>query len=97
MRALVSHGSVILNPHLGPWHHLMDHMDPEFLLMTGLTREAFNTLLDIIKSPGHPALGKRMGHKWPLPLDAQLNLLLFFIGSRMAIHLCLLFCMSPLG
>ena len=54
--------SAILPPHLAPWRHLMDNGDPSsFLLMTGLTREAFNILLDIIKPPGHPALPKGKG------------------------------------
>ena len=85
--------AAILFLHLAPWCHLMDHGDlSSFLLMTGLTREMFITLLDIIKPPGHPALPKRKGRKWSLPRDAQLGLLLFYIGSTMAIkNLCLLF------
>ena len=51
--------SAILLPHRAPCHHLMDNGDlSSFLLMTGLTRDAFNTLLDIIKPPDHPALPK---------------------------------------
>jgi hypothetical protein len=42
----------------------MDRGDPSsFLLITGLTREMFITLLDIIKLPGHPALPQRKGQK----------------------------------
>ena len=89
--------SAILLPHVAPWRHLMDSGDPSsFLLMTGLTRDAFNILLDIIKPPGHPALPKRKGRKWSLPPDAQLGLLLFYVGSTMAMkHLCLLFGITP--
>ena len=89
--------SAILLPHLAPWRHLMDNGDPSsFLLMTGLTREAFNILLDIIKPPGHHALPKAKGHKWPLPPDAQLGLLLFYLGSMMNYkYLCLIFGITP--
>jgi hypothetical protein len=89
--------SAILPPYLAPWRHLMDNGDPSsFLLMTGLTQEAFNILLDIIKPPGHHALRKAKGRKWSLPPDAQLGLLLFYVGSTMSVkHLCLLFGITP--
>ena len=89
--------SAILLPHLAPWRHLMDNSDASsFLLMTGLTRDAFNTLLDIIKPPGHSALPKQKGRKWSLPPDAQWGLLLFYVGSTMVMkHLCLLFGITP--
>jgi hypothetical protein len=91
--------SALLLPHIVPWHHLMDHGDlSSFLFMTGLARVAFNTLQDITKPPGHPALGKQKGCKWSLSPDAQLGLLLFYIRNTMAIkHLCLLFGITPLA
>jgi hypothetical protein len=62
--------SAILLLCLTPWHHVMDHGNASsFLLMIGLTRQAFNALLDIIKPLGHPALPKK-GPKWSLPPNA---------------------------
>ena len=40
-------------------------------------------LHDILKPPGHPSLPRRRGHKWSLPLEGQLGLLLFYISSTM--------------
>ena len=61
-----------------------------------MTRDALNTLLDIIKPPGHPALPKQKGVSGACPPDAQLGLLLFYVGSTMAMeHLCLLFGITP--
>jgi len=42
----------------------MDHGGvSSFLMMTGLTWEAFSMLHDILKPPGNPALLKTKGHK----------------------------------
>ena len=89
--------SAVLLPHLAPWHQLMDYADASsFLHMTGLTREAFILLLDIVQPPGHQAHGIKRGRRCSLPPDAQLGLLLFCLGSTMGIkHLCLLFGVMP--
>jgi hypothetical protein len=86
--------SAILLQHVAPWLQLMDHMDSSsFLLMTGLTWEVFNMLLDIVRPPGHPALGKQKGCKWSLPTDAQLGLMFYFtseVRSLSSISACYL-------
>ena len=64
--------------------------------MTGLTCDAFIVLLSILQPPGHPARGTLRGRRCSLPPDAQLGLLLFYLGSTMGIkHLCLLFGVTP--
>ena len=74
----------VLHPSKSPWNHLFHFGDPSsFLLMTGLTREAFGMLHDILKPPGHPDLPKRAGRKWSLSSEGQLGLFLFYIGSTM--------------
>ena len=85
--------STILPPSAAPWHHLLHNGDaPSFLLMTGLTREAFKLLHDVLKPPGHPLLPKRRGRKRSLSSEGQLGLLLFYISSTMNYkHLCLIF------
>ena len=76
----------VLLPHLAPWHHLMDHADASsFLHMTGLTRDAFILLLNILQPPSHPARGTMRGRRCSLPPDSQLGLLLFYLGSTMGI------------
>ena len=52
----------VLLPPKSPWHQLMDFGDLlSFLLMTGLTREAFDTLHDILKPPGYHCLRGQKG------------------------------------
>ncbi len=64
--------------------------------MTGLTREAFDMLHDILKPPGHPSLPKRKGRKWSLTLEGHLGLFLFYICSTMNYkYLCLIFGVTP--
>jgi hypothetical protein len=64
--------------------------------MTGLTREAFGMLHDILKPPGHPDLPKRPGRKWSLSSEGQLGLFLFYIGSTMNYKfLCVIFGITP--
>ena len=85
--------SAILPPSAAPWHHLLHNGDESyFLLMTGLTREAFVMLHDILMPPSHPSLPRRRGTKWSLTSEGQLGLLLFYISSTMNYkHLCLIF------
>ncbi len=87
----------VLHPFKSPWNHLFHFGDPSsFLLMTGLTREAFGMLHDIIKPPGHPDLQKRAGRKWSLSSEGQLGLFLFYIGSTMNYKfLCVIFGITP--
>ena len=75
----------ILHPTRSPWRRLMDYGDASsFLLLTGITREAFYILLDILLPPRPEHLPKRRGRKWSLPPDGQLGLLLFYLGSTMS-------------
>ena len=87
----------ILRPNLLPWCRLMDYGDlSSFLLMTGLTWEAFNSRNGIVLPPGHQSLGNKKGCKWSLPPDAQLGILFFHLGSTMqCMHLCMLFEIMP--
>ena len=87
------HHKAILPPSKAPWNHLFLYGDhSSFLLMTGLTREAFDMLHDILKPPGHPSLPKRKGRKWSMTSESQLGLFLFYICSTMNYkYLCLLF------
>jgi hypothetical protein len=89
--------AAILPPSKSPWHHQYCNGDPLlFLLMTGLTREAFNLLHDIVMPPGHPSLPRRKDRKWSLSSEGQLGLLLFYICSTMNHkYLCLIFGMTP--
>ena len=85
----------VLHPSKSPWNHLFHYGDPSsFMLMTGLTREAFNTLHDLLKPPGHPDLPKRKGCKWSLSSEGQLGLFLFYIGSTMNYNVCVWFFVS---
>ena len=83
----------ILPPSTAPWHHLLHNGDASsFLLMTGLTREAFVMLHDVLKPQGDPSLPRRRGRKWSLLSEGQLRLLLFYISSTMNYkYLCLIF------
>ena len=87
----------VLLPSKASWNHLLLHGDhSSFLLMTGLTREAFDMLHNILKPPGHPSLPKRKGRKWSLTSEGQLGLFLFYIGSTMNYkYLCLIFGVTP--
>ena len=87
----------ILPPNLAPWNHLMYRGDASsFLLLTGLTQEAFIQLHDLLKPPGHPDLPPRKGRRWSLPSHAHLGLMLFYLGSTMPYkHLCLIFGITP--
>ena len=88
--------SAILPPSAAPWHHLLHNGDASsFLLMMGLTQEAFVLLHDILKPPGHPLLPRRRGRTWSLSSEGQLGLLLFYISSTMNYkYLCLIFGIS---
>ena len=88
---------VIPLPSKEPWNHLFLHGDHlSFLLMTGLTREAFDMLHNILKPPGHPSLPKRRGRKWSLTSEGQLGLFLFYICSTLNYkYLCLIFGVTP--
>ena len=87
----------ILPPSKAPWNHLFLHSNHlSFLLMTGLTREAFDMLHDILKPPGHPSLPKHGGCKWSLTSEGQLGLFLFYICSTLNYkYLCLIFGVTP--
>ena len=63
----------ILHPTRSPWRRLMDYGDASsFLLLTGITREAFYILHDILLPPRPEHLPKRRGRKWSLPPDVMI-------------------------
>jgi hypothetical protein len=81
-----------------PWHKLYDEGDSSsFLHITGLTQEAFNSLLYVVIPPGHSMCRRCRGRPWSLPPDGMLGLLLCYLGSQMTIkRLCLIFGITPL-
>ena len=87
----------VLLPPKAPWNHILLHGDhSSFLLMAGLTHEAFDMLHNILKPPGHPSLPKYKGRKWSLTSEGQLGLFLFYISSTMNYkYLCLIFGVTP--
>jgi hypothetical protein len=90
--------AALVPPFLSPWHKLYDEGDSSsFLHVTGLTREAFNSLLCVVIPPGHSMRRQRRGRPWLLPPDGMLGLLLCHLGSQMTIKwLCLIFGITPL-
>ena len=84
----------LLSPHESPWAKLYHCGDASsFLTMTGMSRQAFSLLHDILflgeqsQRTGRPPLMQSTG---------QLGLFLFFIGSTMGYkHLCMLFGITP--
>ncbi len=90
--------AALIPPSLLPWRKLYDNCDSSsFLHVTGLSREAFNTLLNIVIPPGHSMRWRRRGRPWSLPPDGMLGLLLCYLGSQMSIKwLCLIFGITPL-
>ncbi len=68
-----------------------------FLHITGLTREAFDALLNVIIPPGHVICHPRRARPLSLPPDEMLGLLLCYLGSQMLNKwLCLIFGITPL-
>jgi hypothetical protein len=90
------HRCALLAPAESPWTKLYHHGGaPSFLMMTGMSRQAFLQLFDILFIDGHQQHYR--GGRPPLmdPI-AQLGLYLFFVGSTMGIkHLCLIFGVIP--
>jgi hypothetical protein len=80
-----------------PWRRLFLHGDStSFLHMTGLTREAFRSLLDYLFDLDFIARHRRPGRPLSLPPEGNLGLFLFYLGSTMNYkHLCMLFGITP--
>jgi hypothetical protein len=89
--------AALVPPSLSPWRKLYDEGDSSsFLHVTGLTREAFDSLVMIVIPPGHSLRRRRRGRPWSLPPDGMLGLLLCYLGSQMTIKwLCLIFGITP--
>jgi hypothetical protein len=90
------HRCALLAPAESPWTKLYRYGDASsFLTMTGMSRQAFLQLFDVLFIDGHQQ--RYRGGQPPLmdPI-AQLGLYLFFVGSTMGIkHLCLIFGVTP--
>ena len=88
------HRVALVAPHESPWNRLYLYGDASsFLTMTGLSREAFTLLHDVLFANEQP---QRLGRPQMMTSTAQLGLYLFFIGSTMGIkHLCLIFGITP--
>ncbi len=91
--------AVLVLPSLSPWRKLYDEGDSSsFLHVTGLTQEAFDSLLYVAIPPGHSMRRQRRGRPWSLPPDGMLGLLLCYLGRQMTIKwLCLIFWDHPLA
>jgi hypothetical protein len=89
--------AALVPPSLSPWRKLYDEGDSSsFLHVTGLTREAFDSLLYVVIPPGHTMRRQRRGRPWSLPPDGMLGLLLCYLGSQMTMKwLCLIFGITP--
>ncbi len=89
--------AALVSPSLSPWQKLYDEGDSSsFLHVTGLTREAFDSLLMIVIPPGHSIRQRRRGRPWLLLPDGMLGLMLCYLGSQMTIKwLCLIFGITP--
>ena len=87
----------LVPPFLLPWRKLYDEGDSSsFLHVTGLTREAFDSLLYVVIPPGHKMRRRCRGRPWSLPPDGMLGLLLCYLGSQMTMKwLCLIFGITP--
>ena len=88
------HRCAVLLPFESPWAKLYHHGDASsFLTMTGMTRNAFTILHDVLFFGEQP---QRTGRPQLMNPTAQLGLFLFFIGSTMGYkHLCLIFGCTP--
>ena len=88
------HRVALVAPHESPWNRLYLYgVASSFLTMTGLSREAFTLLHDVLFANEQP---QRLGRPQMMTSTAQLGLYLFFIGSTMRIkHLCLIFGVTP--
>lgn len=91
--------AAVVHPSVSPWRYLYEHGDDgSFLHLTGLTREAFTILHNILFPPEPPDEFGRRPPGRPKILDSysSLGLLLFYIGSTMTFkHLCLIFGILP--
>lgn len=88
----------VLLPEHSAWQHLFDNADDtSFLLMTGVSRDVFHMLLNILyPNQRIDSAGRRKGRPRSLLPHAELGLFLFFVGSTMNIkHLCLIFGTVP--
>ena len=88
------HRCEVLLPFESPWAKLYHHGDASsFLTMTGMTRNAFTILHDVLFFGEQH---QRTGRPQLMNPTAQLGLFLFFIGSTMGYkHLCLIFGCTP--
>ncbi len=89
--------ALLLPHHRSSWQKLYNAGNKSsFLHITGLTREAFDALLNVIIPPGHVIRRPQWGRPWSLPPDGMLVLLLCYLGSQMSNKwLCLIFGISP--
>jgi hypothetical protein len=88
------HHCALLKHHESPWLKLYCRGDASsFPTMTGLSRQAFSLLHEVLFLGQQP---QRTGRPQLMPSTAQLGLFLFYIGSTMGIkHLCLIFGITP--
>jgi hypothetical protein len=88
------HCCALLSPHESQWAKLYHCGDASsFLTMTGLSRQAFSLLHDLLFLGQQP---HRTGRPQLIPSTAQLGLFLFYIASTMGYkHLSMLFGINP--
>jgi hypothetical protein len=87
------HHCALLSPHESPWVKLYCCGDvPSFPTMTGMTRQAFTLLNDVLLLGQQPQ-STGQGRHQPMDPTAQSGLFLFFIWVHK--HLCLIFGATP--
>lgn len=88
----------LLPPNLTPWQRLLDFGDEQsFLLMTGMSKNGFLYLEDVLFGNSHRwMMRRRRGRPFGLDEKGLLGLYLFYIGSKMqSKHLCMIFGVTP--
>ncbi len=91
------HRQSVVQENEAPWRRLFLHGDSTpFIHMTGLTREAFRSLLDYLFDLDFIAPHRHRGRAHSLPPEGYLGLFLFYLGSTMSYkHLCMFFVITP--
>ncbi len=86
----------IVMPHQSAWQHLYLNADSRsFMLMTGLSQDVFQKLMDTLSSRSTWSISCT-GRPYSFSPSTELGIFLFYIGSTMTLkHLCLIFGMTP--
>ena len=95
------HRAAVLAPRRSPWRQLLKGDESSFLLMTGVSIMAFNSLLCIVfdldnENDNDNITHRRRGRPPSLAPEDELGLFLFYISSMLGLkHLCVIFGVVP--